>query len=76
MEEKERLLKELRAMKDKSNIVSTGKEDMPVGEEIIFRRGMKPIFTKRYNIFENDMYKQITEAYEEQMSKKKAQEDR
>ena len=49
---------------------------MPVGEEIIFRRGMKPIFTKRYNIFENDMYKQITEAYEEQMSKKKAQEDR
>lgn len=49
---------------------------MPVGEEIIFRRGMKPIFTKRYNIFENDMYKQITAAYEEQMSKKKAQEDR
>lgn len=49
---------------------------MPVGEEIIFRRGMKPIFTKRYNIFENDMYKQITAAYEEQMSKKKVQEDR
>lgn len=49
---------------------------MPIGEEIIFRRGMKPIFTKRYNIFENDMYKRITEAYEGDTSKKKTQEER
>lgn len=33
---------------------------MPIGSEIIFRRGMKPIFTKRYRIFENELYRQIT----------------
>lgn len=33
---------------------------MPIGSEIIFRRGMKPIFTKRYNIFQNEMYKKVT----------------
>ena len=26
---------------------------MPIGPEIISRRGIKPIFTKRYNIFQN-----------------------
>ena len=43
---------------------------MPLGSEILFRRGQKPIFTKRYNIMENEMYKQITAAYEKQISKK------
>ncbi|HBA64559.1 MAG TPA: type VI secretion protein [Lachnospiraceae bacterium] len=37
---------------------------MPIGSEIIFRRGMKPIFTKRYDIFQNEMYKKVTAAYE------------
>lgn len=37
---------------------------MPVGSEIIFRRGMKPIFTKRYNIFQNEMYKKVTAVYD------------
>lgn len=36
---------------------------MPIGSEIIFRRGMKPIFTKRYNIFQNEMYKKVTADY-------------
>lgn len=49
---------------------------MPIGSEIIFRRGMKPIFTKRYNIFENDMYKQATEEYEQYVSRKKIQKAR
>lgn len=49
---------------------------MPIGEEIIFRRGMKPIFTKRYNIFENDMYKRITADYEKHVSEKKIQRER
>jgi len=49
---------------------------MPIGSEIIFRRGMKPIFTKRYNIFENDMYKRVTAAYEKHVSKKMTQEAR
>ena len=42
---------------------------MPIGSEIIFRRGMKPIFTKRYNIFQNEMYKKVTAAYEKHVEK-------
>ena len=46
---------------------------MPIGSEIIFRRGMKPIFTKRYNIFQNEMYKKITAAYEKHVEKEMSQ---
>ena len=46
---------------------------MPIGSEIIFRRGMKPIFTKRYNIFQNEMYKRITTAYEKHVEKELSQ---
>ena len=46
---------------------------MPIGSEIIFRRGMKPIFTKRYNIFQNEMYKKITAAYEKYVEKELSQ---
>lgn len=42
---------------------------MPIGAEIIFRRGQKPIFTKRYNIFENETYRKVTDAYERQIAK-------
>lgn len=40
---------------------------MPVGEEIIFRRGQKPVFTKRYNITENKLYQKISAAYEKRI---------
>lgn len=33
---------------------------MPIGQEIIFRRGQKPIITQRYNITHNELYRQIT----------------
>lgn len=46
---------------------------MPIGSEIIFRRGMKPIFTKRYNIFQNEMYKKVTAAYEKHVVKEMSQ---
>ncbi|MDO5132826.1 MAG: type IV secretory system conjugative DNA transfer family protein [Eubacteriales bacterium] len=46
---------------------------MPIGSEIIFRRGTKPIFTKRYNIFQNEMYKKVTAAYEKRVEKKMSQ---
>lgn len=42
---------------------------MPIGDEILFRRGQKPIFTRRYNIFENEMYKKVTDAYERHIAK-------
>lgn len=39
---------------------------MPIGREILFRRGQKPIVTERYNIFNNKEYKRITRRYEKQ----------
>ena len=36
---------------------------MPIGKEVIFRRGQKPIRTERYNIAENLIYKTIDERY-------------
>ncbi|MCM1270216.1 MAG: type IV secretory system conjugative DNA transfer family protein [Ruminococcus flavefaciens] len=30
---------------------------MPIGQEIIFRRGQRPIITKRYDITKNEMYR-------------------
>ena len=37
---------------------------MPIGQEIIFRRGQKPIITKRYDILNNKLYQKITKHYE------------
>ena len=33
---------------------------MKLGNQIIFRRGSKPKFSKRYNITENELYKKLT----------------
>ena len=37
---------------------------MPLGNEVIFRRGQRPIQTQRYNILKNRMYQKITKEYE------------
>lgn len=37
---------------------------MPVGQEVVFRRGQKPIVTKRYDILQNEEYKKVTKQYE------------
>lgn len=43
---------------------------MPVGQEFIFRRGQKPIATKRYDILQNEMYRKITQNYERRIQVK------
>lgn len=43
---------------------------MPVGQEFIFRRGQKPIATKRYDILQNEMYRKITRNYEQRIQAK------
>lgn len=43
---------------------------MPVGQEFIFRRGQKPIATKRYDILQNEMYRKITQNYEQRIQAK------
>lgn len=42
---------------------------MPIGDVFVFRRGQKPVKTKRYNILDDSMYKKITEAYEKSLRK-------
>lgn len=37
---------------------------MPVGREIIFRRGSRPVISKRYNIRANRLYQRLTQMYE------------
>nr|WP_314507666.1 type IV secretory system conjugative DNA transfer family protein [uncultured Lachnoanaerobaculum sp.] len=39
--------------------------NMKLGNQIIFRRGVKPIFCKRYNIFENEIYKGLKDCPQE-----------
>lgn len=41
---------------------------MPIGQEILFRRGQRPIVTQRYDINKNPLYKQITEQYEQSLN--------
>lgn len=36
---------------------------MPIGQEILFRRGQRPIITGRYDIQKNDLYREVTEDY-------------
>lgn len=40
---------------------------MPVGQEIIFRRGQKPIITRRYDIKNDKFYQKITNDYEKNL---------
>ncbi len=37
---------------------------MPIGEVAVFRRGQRPIVTKRYNITSNETFKAVTRHYE------------
>ena len=38
---------------------------MPVGQVVVFRRGQKPIVTKRYDVLNDKEYKRITKEYED-----------
>lgn len=40
---------------------------MPVGQEIIFRRGERPRITRRYDILRDKRYQEITRRYEESL---------
>lgn len=41
---------------------------MPIGQEIVFRRGQQPIVTKRYDIEKNELYQKVTRDYNERMA--------
>lgn len=41
---------------------------MPIGQEIIFRRGQRPIVAQRFNIAESESYQKVTKRYEKQVA--------
>jgi len=43
---------------------------MPLDQVLIFRRGQKPIVTKKYPIFENEEFRRISAEYDEYLAKK------
>lgn len=58
---------DLRTCRNISERLNTMLEDvmwMPIGKEIIFRRGQRPVITERYNILEDEDYQYVTEKYE------------
>lgn len=57
-------LKTSRAISERLNAPLEEVLYMPIGKEIIFRRGQKPIVAERYNIFQNELYRSITGQYE------------
>lgn len=42
---------------------------MPIGQEILFRRGQRPIVTERYNITKNAEYVRVTREYNKAIEK-------
>ena len=40
---------------------------MPIGQEVVIRRGQRPIITRRYDIQKNELYQEITEEYNRQL---------
>lgn len=41
---------------------------MPIGQSVVFRRGQRPIVTKRYNIQQNDLYQEVTKEYNKKIA--------
>ena len=48
---------------------------MPLGQEVIFRRGQRPIVTQRYNVLTDNTYLEITEQYEKNMQEAEKNEE-
>ena len=50
---------------DRAGIMPEDCLSMKLGKQIIFRRGLKPIFCKRYNVFKNKKYQEITNKFKD-----------
>ena len=42
---------------------------MPIGQEVVIRRGQRPIITRRYDIQKNELYQEITKEYNKNRKK-------
>lgn len=41
---------------------------MPIGQEVLFRRGQRPIITRRYDIQKNELYQRVTKDYNKKIA--------
>ena len=69
-------LKTCRNISERLNLPLEDVLYMPLGHEVIFRRGQRPVLTQRYNIFNNRMYQKITKAYEKRLQEAEKSERR
>lgn len=46
---------------------------MPIGQEVVFRRGQRPIVTKRYDIQKDKLYQKVTKEYHKEHTAKERQ---
>ncbi len=56
-------LKTCRSVCERANVPLDEVLYMPIGKEIIFRRGSRPVFTQRYDILKDPVYCKITGQY-------------
>ena len=56
-------LKTAKNISEKLNVPLDEVLYIPLGKAVLFRRGHKPIITKRYNIKNNELYKEVTKKY-------------
>ena len=55
---------------ERADITTNDCLNIKLGNQIIFRRGLKPKLCKRYNTFENMLYRDITKKYDTAKTKK------
>ena len=49
---------------------------LPVGQIVVFRRGQRPVFSTRFDTFNDEFYQKITQAQEKKKSDQRSKEDR
>ena len=60
-------IKTCRSISERLNVPLDEVLYMPLGQEVIFRRGEHPIVTQRYNILNDRNYQKITHEYEKRL---------
>lgn len=49
---------------------------LPVGQIVVFRRGQRPVFSTRFDTFNDEFYKKITQVHETRKTDQRSKEDR
>ena len=69
-------LKTCRSISERLNMPLEDVLYMPLGQEVIFRRGQRPILTQRYNILQDKEYQRISREYEKHLKEAEKNERR